>query len=225
MSVDFGAFPRDHFQTILADPAWQFTTYGGKGVTPHRTKEDHYETMPLADMKTLPIGDLAAKDCALFMWVIDSHLDQAIELARAWGFEFKTRAFTWRKLTKDGTRARMGMGYWTRKQTEMCWLFTRGKPKRLSKGVPEIIDAPRRRHSEKPDEQYAAIESLVPGPYLELFARKTWPGWQAWGDQVGLLDSLPPTSSDSDKSRAEPVALSPDISELLGGDPVLDLVS
>lgn len=208
MSGDIDALPRGHFKAILADPPWQFTTYGGKGVTPHRTQDDHYETMSLDDIKALPIGDLAHKDCALFMWVIDSHLDQAIELARSWGFEFKTRAFTWRKLTKCGTRARMGMGYWTRKQTEMCWLFTRGKPKRLSKGVPEIIDAPRRRHSEKPDEQYEQIEALVEGPFLELFARKTRPGWAAWGNEVGLLDSPLPA----------------DIADLIGGADTCDLI-
>ena len=123
------------------------------------------------------------------MWAVDSHLDQAIELGRAWGFKYKTRAFTWRKLTKDGTRARIGMGYWTRKQTELCLLFTRGRPERFDMGVREIIDAPRREHSRKPDEQYERIERLVAGPYLELFARQAWPGWTAWGDESERLDN------------------------------------
>lgn len=205
-------YPKNHYGVVLLDPPWSFKTYTGKG-TPHRTEVDHYETMTIEEMTQLPVGEIAAKDCALFMWVIDSHLDQAVELARAWGFKYKTRAFTWRKLTKTG-KAAIGMGYWTRKQTEMCWLFTRGKPKRLSKGVREIIDAPRRRHSEKPDEQYAQIEALVGGPYLEMFARKTHPGWHSWGDQVGLLDLPSPA----------PQVTDPDIAALLGDDPVLTLV-
>jgi N6-adenosine-specific RNA methylase IME4 len=81
------------------------------------------------------------------------------------------------------------MGYWTRKQTEQCWLFTRGAPKRLSKGVEQIIHCPRGAHSAKPEQQYGLIEALVGGPYLEMFARTTRPGWTAWGDQVGVRDS------------------------------------
>lgn len=216
MSNPFAGLPTNHFGVILADPPWPFRTYSKKNVTPHRAKEDHYQTMTLDEMKQLPVADLAAKDCALFLWVIDSHLDQALDLARSWGFTYKTRAFTWRKLTKAG-KAAIGMGYWTRKQTEMCWLFTRGKPSRLSKGVREIIDAQRRRHSEKPDEQYEAIERLVGGPYLEMFARKTRPGWTSWGNQVGLLD-LPADRPIDD----------PEIRALLGmapaPDPVADLV-
>jgi len=176
--------PAGPFGVILADPPWGFNTWGGDQVTPHRTAVDHYSTATVRELAKIPVASVAAKDCALFMWVIDSHIDQALELGAAWGFKFKTRAFTWRKLTKDGTRARMGMGYWTRKQSEICLLFTRGKPKRLSKGVPEIIDAGIREHSRKPDEQYERIEALVGGPYLEMFARQTFPGWSAWGNQT-----------------------------------------
>ncbi len=188
-----GDLPAGPFGCILADPPWAFKSFSGKTGTPHRSANDHYVTMPWEDIAALPVQEVAAKDCALFMWVVDSHLDVAIELARAWGFEFKTRAFTWRKLTSTGI-ARIGMGYWTRKQTEMCWLFTRGKPKRLSKGVREIIDAQRREHSRKPDEQYERIEALVGGPRLELFARTARPGWSAWGNEtqrfgVGVDDS------------------------------------
>jgi len=171
------------YGVILIDPPWAFKTFSGKTGTPHRSAEDHYETMSVKDMAGIPLADMAAKDCALFMWVVDSHIDVAIELARAWGFRFKTRAFTWRKLTATGT-ARIGMGYWTRKQTEICLLFTRGKPRRLSKGVREIIDAPRREHSRKPEEQYGRIEALVAGPYLEMFARQRRPGWDVWGNET-----------------------------------------
>jgi N6-adenosine-specific RNA methylase IME4 len=176
--------PKRKYRAILADPPWSFRTWSGKTGTPHRTASDHYKTSEGDELASIPVSDWAAKDCALFMWVVDSHLDEAIELGRAWGFSFKTKAFTWVKTTKTGV-PKISMGYWTRKQTEICFLFTRGKPKRLSKGVRELIMAPRREHSRKPDEQYTRIEALVEGPYLEMFARQRWRGWSAWGNEVG----------------------------------------
>lgn len=78
----------------------------------------------------------------------------------------------------------MGGGYGTRKNAEICWLGRRGNPKRRSRDVRELIVAPRREHSRKPDEQYGRIERLCAGPYLELFARQQRPGWIALGDEV-----------------------------------------
>jgi N6-adenosine-specific RNA methylase IME4 len=187
------ALPAGRYAVILADPPWSFLTYGKKRTTPHRTVEDHYLTMTAEDLRAMPVLDVAAKDCALFMWVVDSHLDEAIELGKAWGFEFKTIAFIWCKTTQKAkqfgffppeTTHRIGMGFWTRKQAEICLMFTRGKVKRIGKGVRQIIEAPRREHSRKPDEQYARIEALVGGPYLELFARQAWPNWSAWGNET-----------------------------------------
>ncbi len=172
---------------ILCDPPWAFQTYGKKHSTPHRGAEDHYSVMSIDDIKALPIPDLAAPNCALFMWVVDSHFPDALDLAAAWGFEFKTCAFVWLKTTRAGT-PKIGMGYWSRKQTEQCWLFTRGKPRRIGKGVRQLIEAPRREHSRKPDETYERVQALVGGPYLEIFARQKYPGWQQWGNQTELMD-------------------------------------
>lgn len=194
--MDLAALPPAHFGCILADPPWAFRTFSGETMTPHRSAEDHYATMTLAEMAALPVASLAAKDCALFLWSVGSHLGEALELAAAWGFVFKTDAFYWVKqrliggdqadlFTGDLPEPRMGFGYWTRKQVEPCWLFTRGSPKRLSAGVRQVILEPRREHSRKPDCQYERIEALVGGPYLELFARTQRPGWQAWGNQTG----------------------------------------
>lgn len=189
------ALPSDHFGCILTDPPWAFRTFSGETMTPHRCAEDHYRTMTFDAMAALPVGERAAKDCALFMWVVGSHLTEAIALADAWGFKFKTDAFYWLKqrlhgadqidlFTGDIPEPRMGFGYWTRKQIEPCWLFTRGNPKRISAGVRQAIVEPRREHSRKPDCQYERIEALVGGPYLELFARNQRPGWTAWGNQT-----------------------------------------
>ena len=185
--------PAGPFGCVLADPPWSFLTYGKKRTTPHRGAADHYSTMTHADLLALPVAEVAAKDCALFMWVTDSHLHEALELGAAWGFGFKTCAFIWLKETQNGRQLdifkgesdpRISMGYWTRKQAEQCWLFTRGKPRRLSKGVRQVIRDPRREHSRKPDEQYERIRALVGGPYLEMFARAGQPGWSAWGNQT-----------------------------------------
>ena len=193
--------PRNHFACILADPPWAFRTFSGENMTPHRCAEDHYSTMDLAALKALPVGEMAAADCALFMWVVGSHLAESIELAAAWGFAFKTDAFYWLKqklvdaqqidlFTGDIAEPRMGFGYWTRKQVEPCWLFTRGNPKRIGKGVRQVIVEPRREHSRKPDEQYPRIEALVEGPRLELFARAARPGWTAWGNQTDKFTAV-----------------------------------
>ena len=181
------ALPPGPFATILADPPWAFNSWEHDGVVPSRTAASHYSTMVERELCDLPVADIAAKDCALFMWVVDYHMPQALTVAKAWGFEFKTCAFVWVK-SKLGGWPHVGMGYWTRKQTEQCWLFTRGAPRRIGKGVPQIIHCPRGAHSAKPEQQYGLIETLVGGPYLEMFARTTKPGWTAWGNQVGVRD-------------------------------------
>lgn len=167
-------------RVILADPPWSFRTYSEPaGVTPHRSAEDHYATMSREALQALPVRLVAYRDSMLFMWVIRSHLPEALDLGRAWGFEFKTRVFVWDKGDN------IGMGYWSRTQTEDVWLFTRGDVAPASRAVREIIRAPRREHSRKPDEIYGRIEELtgMQGG-LELFARTTRPGWVAWGDET-----------------------------------------
>lgn len=193
--------PPGPFGCILADPPWAFLTYGKKNTTPHRGADDHYATMTRDELRAMPVADVAARDCALFMWIVDSHLVEAVELGRAWGFEFKSIAFVWLKrhpidhrqeamLQPIPREARIGMGYSTRKQAELCLLFTRGKPVRLSKGVRQVIEAPRREHSRKPDEAHVGVQALFAGPYLELFARAERPGWTVWGNQTSKFRSV-----------------------------------
>lgn len=188
----FHGLRRASYGAILADPPWPFRIWAGNDATPHRTDEDHYLVMSIEKLKSLPVSKLSLPDCALFLWVVDAQLPACIEVGQAWGFEYKTRAFEWLKTKKaveiDDNRGYaevdfgIGMGYWTRKQTESCLLFTRGKPGRLNADVRQIIAAPRRQHSRKPDETYNRIERLVAGPYCELFARYHRAGWEGWGD-------------------------------------------
>lgn len=184
--------PQGPFGAILCDAPWAFRSYGGKQLAPTQG-EQPYSVMSLDDIKALSVGNVAAKDCVLFMWTVSHLQDEATDVARAWGFTPKSVAFIWDK-------GRVGMGYWTRQEAEICKLYTRGKPKRLNADVRQMIRAPRREHSRKPDEQYERIERLVDGPYLELFARQAWPGWMAWGNQT---DKFVP-ANDNEALRALP---------------------
>src|SRR5271167_3968614 len=85
----------------------------------------------------------------------------------------------------------MKIGYWTLSSSEVCLLGTRGKPKRLNADVRQGIISPDREHSRKPDGIHDRIERLVAGPYLELFARQTRPGWSAWGNEVNKFNRRP----------------------------------
>lgn len=191
MAMTTEDWPAGKYGAILTDPPWSFKSWSDKGknrapdamVRQKGLAERHYATMGLRDIAALPVADLAMRDCALFMWAVDCMLPEAIEIGRGWGFTFKTVAFTWTKL-KSGGGHHIGLGYWTRGNPEQCLLFTRGKPRRQSASVRQLIEAPRREHSRKPDDVYERIEALVPGPYVELFARTTWPGWDSWGNQT-----------------------------------------
>lgn len=177
------AMPQGHYGAILCDPPWAFRAYRNKLAIAQRSAESHYTVAHTDSLATLPVGGLAARNCALFMWTVDSHLDQGIELMRSWGFTYKTIAFVWIKTAANG-QPRIGMGLWTRKSSEVCLMGAIGKPPRIGRGVRQVIMAPRREHSRKPDEQYERIQALVNGPYCELFARQRRPGWDAWGNEV-----------------------------------------
>lgn len=171
------------YGVIYADPPWFWQARSPKGED--RSAKNHYPVMSLADIKALhPQIDIwAADDCVLFLWAINSMLPQALEVIDAWGFTFKTVGFTWVKTNKNGAPF-TGMGYWTRQNTESCLLATRGKPQRLAKKIPQVLLAPRGEHSAKPAEIHARIKLLVPGPYMEMFARKRAWGWDAWGNEI-----------------------------------------
>lgn len=177
------------YAAIYADPPWSFAVRSARGLG--RSAQAHYDCMDLPAIKALPVGEIAAKDACLFLWATNPMLPQALEVMSAWGFTYKTVAFAWAKRTKHG-KWHIGTGYWTRANAELCLLGTRGRPKRLSASVRMLVEAPVRQHSRKPNEVRAGIERLVAGPYVELFARETAPGWDvAFSSQEGLLDAGP----------------------------------
>jgi N6-adenosine-specific RNA methylase IME4 len=178
-----------YFGAILIDAPTRCETYSRATAVTARgsaTKAPtvHYPTMTFKEIAALPVGDLAAEHCALFLWTCWPMLQQSLALIERWGFVYKTAAFDWMKLQKSKPAPIGGMGYWTRSNTEPCLLATRGHPKSLNADVPQAVLEPRREHSRKPDCIHARIERLVAGPYLELFARQTRPGWTSWGNEV-----------------------------------------
>jgi len=172
-----------HYNIIYADCPWQYKVWSKRGQG--RSAENHYPTMRIEDICALPVSSIAAPDCALFMWVTFPTLPDAFKVLEAWGFTYKTVAFVWVKRNRKSPGWFWGLGHWTRANAEMCLLATKGKPKRISAKVHQIIDSPVEEHSKKPDETRRRIVELVGDlPRIELFARQTTPGWDAWGNEV-----------------------------------------
>lgn len=174
------------FNVIYADPPWDVVTYSEKGQ--QKSAQRHYRTMTMAQMKKLPVEKLADEDCVLLMWVVSPMLPEALDLIKAWGFTYKTLGFNWVKLARKGIRPFVGLGFWTRAGSELCFLATRGNPKRVANDVMQVVSAPVGAHSAKPDEVHVRIQRLLLGDYLELFARRARSGWWTWGNELTRPD-------------------------------------
>jgi N6-adenosine-specific RNA methylase IME4 len=185
-----------YYGAIAADPASHFKSYTAiqsQNPQSRRDNERHYRVMAFDALAALPVRDLAAPDgCHLFLWTSGPFLPQALRLINVWGFKYSTRAFTWLKTKRgwDGhsslleTDFHIGLGLTVRHQTEIVLLARRGNCRRQRKDIRELILAPRREHSRKPDEFYRRVEAYCAGPYCDLFAREQRAGWSCWGDEV-----------------------------------------
>ena len=141
--------------------------------------------MSMDELCALPVAELAAPDCALFLWVTFPCLPEGLEVIKAWGFTYKTVAFVWVKQNKKKDSLFWGMGYWTRCNVEMCILATRGRPKRVSAGVHQVVVSRIEEHSRKPTEVHRRINQLMGSvPKIELFARRKTEGFDVWGNEV-----------------------------------------
>ena len=171
------------YRIILADPPWAYRVWSKKGAG--RSAESHYPTMGMDEIRVLPVGELADDDCLLFLWVTFPTMQEAFSVIEAWGFTYKTVAFAWVKQNKKAPTLFWGMGHWTRANVELCLLAVKGKPKRRSAAVHQVVMAPVEEHSKKPDIIREKILELAGElPRIELFARQTTPGWDAWGNEV-----------------------------------------
>ena len=173
------------YKVILADPPWKYDDNLGTDSAKMGGYDKYYKGMELKDICALPISDVADKDCILFLWVTMPKLKEAFKVIEDWGFTYKTCAFSWIKLNPKANTIFKGVGRWVQGNNELVLLCTKGKPKRVSKSVSQIVMAKRGRHSQKPVEVYNRIEKLMGNvPKLELFARERRQGWDVWGNQV-----------------------------------------
>jgi N6-adenosine-specific RNA methylase IME4 len=171
------------YNIIYADPPWAYN-YSIKS-TKCGTAASHYQTMQNADICALPVSQLASDDAILFLWATLPKLIEALEVVKAWGFNYKTTAFVWIKQNRIADSLYMGLGFWTRSNAEICLLATRGHIKRQSKQVLQVIVSHIEQHSKKPDEARSRIVELVGDlPRIELFARERTAGWDVWGNEV-----------------------------------------
>ena len=170
------------YNIIYADPPW---SYRDKARSGNRGACCKYETQSNEWIKNLRVGDIAANDCVLFLWVTMPKLNEVMDVLSSWGFAYKTVAFTWVKRNKNGVGWMWGMGRWTRANAEICLLATKGKPKRISASVHSVVDSPVEQHSKKPDCVRDRIIQLCGNlPRVELFARKRVDGWDAFGNEI-----------------------------------------
>jgi len=175
------------YKIIYADPPWQYRVYSQKGQG--RSAENHYHTMNIKDIMALPVDKIADKDCILFLWITFPCLKEGIEVMERWGFKYKTCGFNWVKRNKKKNTYFMGLGFWTRSNSEVCLIGTKGQPKRVSKSVPQICDARIMEHSRKPAEIRERIVELCGElPRIELFARDKVKGWDSLGDEMDGKD-------------------------------------
>jgi N6-adenosine-specific RNA methylase IME4 len=194
------------FQTILADPPWQFQNRTGK-MAPEHKRLSRYPTMTLDDVCDLPVEAVADEPAHLYLWVPNALLPDGLKVMEHWGFKYKSNII-WYKIRKDGGPDRRGVGFYFRNVTEVLLFGVRGKNARTlqpGRSQENIISTQKREHSRKPDEQYDLIESCSFGNRLELFARGPREGWTVWGNQSE--DYTPTWDTYSNHSQAKVVPL------------------
>lgn len=173
------------YNLIMADVPWQFSLWSDKGE--EKSPQAHYQTMALEQVKALPVVELAAKDCLLWLWATAPMLPQALEVMAAWDFQYTTMG-AWHKRTKHDKTA-FGTGYVLRSALEPYLIGKRGEPQ-TTRSVRNVVMGPVREHSRKPEEAYRAADALMPAARrVELFSRERRPGWCSWGNEVGKFNA------------------------------------
>ena len=170
------------YRCILADPPWLFEAYSAAGEA--KNAKAHYPCMSDAQLAELPVRDLAHPDgCALTMWATAPKVPAALALLRAWGFSYRSFG-AWAKQSSTGNAWAFGTGYCYRSAAEFWLLGVRGEASPMSRSIRNLIVAPVREHSRKPDQMHKNCEELWRGPRCELFGRAQVPGWEVWGNET-----------------------------------------
>lgn len=177
------------YRTILADPPWMTYQSGGRGAI------QHYPLMTIEQITAMPVAELAEENAHLWLWCTNAVLRDGYRVMEAWGFTPRS-ILTW-------VKPRLQLGQYLRNASEQLLFGTRGRAPVNYRSQPTWMFAPLQDHSHKPEEQYAVIERISGGPYLELFARRRQPGWDIWGNEVDSDIRIPgyPVPSDSERAR------------------------
>ena len=167
------------YSIIYADPAWDYWSGGNKN------QNLHYQTMTIDDICALPVKDIADESCVLFLWVTFPILQDCFKVIESWGFKYSTAGFVWVKKNRNADTPFIGCGAWTRANSELCLIATKGNVTRLDAGISQVIEAPIEEHSKKPSVTRELITRLVGElPRIELFSRNAVDGWDAWGNEI-----------------------------------------
>lgn len=216
------------WRCLMLDPPWAFKSRTALQVAnwnSRRDAEKHYSVMSLDEIKAMPIKQISAKDAHCFLWVTGPCLPMGFEVLTAWGFRFSTVAFVWAKLKRSFQHEHLqtapniaslfhtGLGLTTRSNVEYVLLGRRGNARREAKDVRQLIVAPVREHSRKPDEVYERIERYCCGPYLELFGRQSRANWTVWGNETTRFDPIAPEPEIKVDIRFKPTPLEAYIAE------------
>lgn len=199
-AADLRALPNaGRYAALSSDPPWHHKSYSDKGQT-RRSPSHHYRTMSIAEICALPVKEIMAPNSHCFLWTTQPHLELSFEVLKAWGYRYSSVFLFWVKLNPKAVDEMFlresdimkGMGKTTRKSVEILLLGRRGSPRRLHKGLGDIIISPRRQHSRKPDSAFSRIEAYCPGPRLDMFAREARPGFDRFGDEAAKFDAPAP---------------------------------
>ena len=174
------------YQIIYADPPWAYRNMGNI----QATANEHYPTMSNEDICNLKVSEITDDNCILFLWATFPKLQEALDVIKAWGFEYKTIGFTWIKKNKNGGNF-FGVGWYTKSNAEVCLIGVKGKAPKISNSISSVIETKRDKHSRKPDIVRKKIVAFCGDvPRIELFARERnelfneYEGWDVWGNEI-----------------------------------------
>jgi len=180
------------YRTIVADPPWPIAKDWPVGRIPKGEKHDGrrtkipYKTMSLDEISSIQMASIAEKDAHLYLWTVNRFLGESIEIVRTWGFRY-TQTLVWAKAPMG-----LGPGGTYAGNIEFIVLAKRGSLKPLRRVDTMWFNWPRTaKHSRKPEAFQDMVETVSPGPYLEMFARRQRPGWDVWGNEVESTAELP----------------------------------
>lgn len=171
------------YKIIYADPPWEYDDklrhHGG-------SSESHYKTMTIDEICALPVKQIRDENSILFIWGTWPNLPWCLQVIESWGFQYKTIGFVWNKEYSNGRKV-LGMGRYTRGNTEFCLIGVYGKPQRIRNDISQLETTLETEHSEKPDIFRKRITELMGDlPRIELFARTRVHGWDVWGNDPNL---------------------------------------